>query len=186
VEGIGVAVKRQMKAAVFILLLLALVAGGAAVKMFIDGQKAVNKENLVRRLPDIHFYDQNDRKVTLDDFKGEVVLVNLWATWCPPCVQELPALGTLQAKLKPRGFRVVAIAMDRSSILTVMSFLKEKDVTHLEAYWDKDRMIPQKWQYDGLPTSYLLDREGNVVGLYDGAQEWDKGLLFDRISKLVE
>ena len=134
---------------------------------------AITAENLAP-LPVVSFYDKSDKKLTLDDFKGRVVLVNLWATWCPPCVAELPSLDRLQKALSADKFAVVAISLDTTSMKTVTDFLEKQHLKNLSVYWDKDRQFPLKWKYDGLPTSFLLDREGNVVKRYDGAYEWDE------------
>ena len=149
----------------------------------IEGNK--EKPAIEQLAADAYFFDQGGRKLTLADFKGQVVLVNLWATWCPPCVVELPALDALQAKLRDRPFKVVAIAMDRSSVTTVASFLLERGIENLDIYWDQERQIPLKWKYDGIPTSFLLDEEGLVVERFDGAYEWDKGDIFDKIEGML-
>jgi thiol-disulfide isomerase/thioredoxin len=138
------------------------------------------------QLAPVAFYDENGKKFTLDDFKGKVLLVNLWATWCPPCVLELPALDKLQARLKDKNFKVIAISMDRTSILDVTSFLADKSIDHLKAYWDKNREIPAAWKYDGLPTSYLIGTDGHVIARLDGSYDWAGGKMFDRIAALVK
>lgn len=173
-----------------------LALGGLAYVLFLSshnvgGQDVSAIESGIRKglagqpLPPVTFYDADGKKVTLDDFKGDVVLVNLWATWCPPCVMELPALDKLQAKLKGRHFKVVAISMDRTSIDNVTSFLEQKKLDHLTAYWDKDRAIPSAWKYDGLPTSYLVGADGTVVQRFDGPYDWAEGKMFDLISAMT-
>jgi len=138
-------------------------------------------------LPIVSFYDKSDKKVTLEDFKGKVVLVNLWATWCPPCIAELPALGRLQKALPPDKFTVVAISMDtKLPVKDIADFLNKHGAKSLAAYWDKDRQLPLKWKYDGLPTSFLLDREGNVVARYDGPYEWDRGDVLGVVREVVK
>lgn len=133
-----------------------------------------------------YFYNAAGQKVTLADFQDKVVLVNLWATWCPPCVVELPSLDTLQAKLRDKPFKVVAIAMDRSGVLPVQGFLAGRGIELLDVYWDKDRQIPLKWPYSGLPASFLLDRGGRVVARYDGPQEWHQGEIYNQIVSLLQ
>jgi thiol-disulfide isomerase/thioredoxin len=138
-----------------------------------------------RQMPEAVFYNEVDERVTLASFRGQVVLVNLWATWCPPCVVELPSLERLQQKLKGKNFRVVAISLDRTSAENVASFLRERDVKLLDVYWDKDRQIPAKWKYAGIPVSFLIDAEGNLVETFEGPREWEQGAVFERISALV-
>lgn len=120
----------------------------------------------------VQFYDKSDKTVTLADFKGQPVLVNLWATWCTPCVAEMPALDKLQAKYPKTKFRVVAVSVDMTSMKTVTDFFAKHGIRTLDAYWDKDRQTLLKWSYAGLPTSYLLDAEGGVVKRYDGVVDW--------------
>lgn len=119
-------------------------------------------------LAPLQFYDKSDRPVTLADFKGQPVLVNLWATWCAPCVAEMPALDKLQAKYPKNKFRVVAVSVDMTSMKMVTGFLAAHKVENIDAYWDKDRQTALKWAYSGLPTSYLIDAKGGVVKRYEG------------------
>ncbi len=143
------------------------------------------KSGHASRLPAVTFYDKLDRTVTLEDFKGKVVLVNVWATWCTPCVAELPSLDRLQAMMPADRFRVVAISTDTTSRKTVMAFLRARKIRHLVFYWDKNRQIPLRWRYAGLPTSFLLDRKGDVLARFDGPYAWDKGKLLKEIKTLV-
>lgn len=119
-------------------------------------------------LPVLGFYDAADKKVTVADFKGTVTLVHLWATWCPPCIAEMPKLDLLQATLKDKDFKIVAISLDRESIAAPQKFYQKNRITHLQLYWDKNRQVPLKWVYAGLPTSYLLDENGTILRQYNG------------------
>lgn len=173
------------------LMLLAMVLGAGLsygiLRTMPDEPKPVAvKAAEVFQLPEAYFYNEAGEKTRLNDFRGQVLLVNLWATWCPPCVVELPALDTLQAKLKDKNFRVVAISLDRTSATNVISFLKGRGIEQLNVYWDKDRQIPAKWQYSGIPTTFLVDAAGNVVETFDGPYEWDRGPVFEKISSFVK
>lgn len=136
-------------------------------------------------LPSVHFYDKSGRRVTLDDFAGKVVLVNLWATWCTPCIMELPSLDRLSREVPPEDFAVVAISMDTTSMENVEAFLKKNGIKNVAPYWDKDRQVPLKWTYPGLPTSFLLDRRGKVIKQYNGGLEWDKGAILDEMRAAI-
>lgn len=138
------------------------------------------------KLPPLYFYDKQDQKVTLDHFKGQALLVNLWATWCVPCIAELPSLDRLQDKLASQNFKIVAISLDRSSLAEVNRFLQKKQVRHLQSYWDKDRQVPLKWKYEGLPTSFLLDEKGVILKRYDGPFEWDSKERMQEIKSLLK
>lgn len=187
------AVKRNFDYILSIVLVVALVVGvTVALRRGPAHEAPVNKETPqtaqrpVKTLPDTWFFTADDRKVTLADFKGKVILVNLWATWCPPCVVELPALDNLQAALKDKDFKIIAISMDQAPISTVTGFLQGRDITHLDVYYDKDKQIPLKWHYDGLPVSFLLDKNGVLIQQYEGPQAWDKGPIFEKIAGLFK
>lgn len=155
-----------------------------------------NRENIAaqdtgaatgKTLPEAYFFDEKDEKKTLADFRGQAVLVNLWATWCLPCVAELPALDKLQAKLDKKGLRVVAISMDRKGDMgKIKAFLQSHGADHLAPYWDKDRQILGNWDYEGIPVSFLLDAKGNLRETLEGPYEWDKGEILAKVEALLK
>ncbi len=112
-------------------------------------------------------------QVFLSDFKGKVVLVNFWATWCAPCVREMPGIDKLQAKLGGKDFTVVAVNEDRGGVASAKPFLKKLGTTNLALYVDSKMAMMRAFKVRGLPTSFLLDREGRIVGKLEGIAEWD-------------
>lgn len=123
--------------------------------------------------------------ITLEAFKGQVVLVNLWASWCTPCVAELPALDALQARMHGKPFKVVPISLDRGDVDALIAYWQERGIERMELFWDRDRDIPLQWKYEGLPTSFLIDRNGNVARQYNGAYKWDEEEIFADITALL-
>lgn len=137
-------------------------------------------------LPAATFYAADGKKVTLEDFKGKPVLVNLWATWCPPCVGELPSLERLQGKLRKQGLVVVAISLDRGEDMTaVTKFLDKNRIEHLSPYWDKDREVLEKWHAEDLPVTYFISRDGSVRKKFEGPFVWDKGKMLKAVEEMV-
>lgn len=183
------AVKKSFQVFVFVVALAASYAVVTWLKQGVDNT-LTNKqraEMVQPPLPDVTFRDAAGNKVMLRDFRGRVVLVNLWATWCPPCVAELPSLDILQAKLKDKNFKVLAISLDRGvSMDKIKAFLDEHDIENLTPYWDENRDITMKWKYDGIPSSFLLDRSGNVLMEYQGGLDWASGNAYDDVMKAVE
>lgn len=140
-----------------------------------------------KTLPPVYFFDAKGEKTDVTAFAGQVVLVNLWATWCLPCVAELPALDRLQKKLDGAKFRVLPISLDRQTDPEKLhAFFEKHKIENLSPYWDKNRDIPSAWDYDGLPTSFLLRADGTVARIFRGPVEWDKGEAFDEISTLAK
>ncbi|MBI2718654.1 MAG: TlpA family protein disulfide reductase [Rhizobiales bacterium] len=122
---------------------------------------------------DIEFQNGDGKPVKLSDWRGRIVLVNLWATWCVPCRKEMPTLAALQAKLGSKDFEVVAISVDRKGLDVSGAFLKEIGATALKLYAEPTAQILNDLQALGLPATLLIDRQGREVGRLLGAAEWD-------------
>ncbi|HUR43000.1 MAG TPA: TlpA disulfide reductase family protein [Aestuariivirga sp.] len=124
-------------------------------------------------VPDIEFYDGDGKGVKIGQWKGRVVLVNLWATWCAPCRKEMPALAELQAKLGSKDFEVVAISIDRKGIEASAAFLKETGAAALKLYVEPSSRILNDLQALGLPATVLIDRQGYEIGRLLGPAQWN-------------
>jgi thiol-disulfide isomerase/thioredoxin len=128
-------------------------------------------------LSDIAFDGPDGLKTTVGAFKGKTILLNLWATWCVPCRQEMPALARLQAKMGSKEFSVVAINIDTARLDRPKAFLKEIGATTLPFYADNTADILQQLKRNqkilGLPTTILIGRDGCEIGTMAGAAEWD-------------
>jgi thiol-disulfide isomerase/thioredoxin len=128
------------------------------------------------RLPDLAFKDRDGREHTLNDWRGRVVLLNLWATWCVPCRKEMPALDTLQADLGGAKFDVVAVNIDTRDAQKPLAFLKDIGVTHLTYYSDQSAKVFQDLKIAGkafgMPTTLLIDPSGCEIGEMAGPAEW--------------
>jgi len=119
------------------------------------------------------FTDLDGRRVRLADFAGRVVLVNFWATWCAPCVREMPALERLQAALGDAGLTVAAVSIDRGGRDVVAGFAAEHGLRQLGLFLDPQGALARAFGVSGVPTSFLVDAEGRVVGGLQGDAEWD-------------
>ncbi|HSK39683.1 MAG TPA: TlpA disulfide reductase family protein [Arenibaculum sp.] len=124
-------------------------------------------------VPELAFVGAGGERLSLGDFRGRVVLLNLWATWCAPCVEEMPALDRLQAARGGRDFEVVALSLDRGGRAQVAPFLDRLGVRNLRIYLDPSGAAMGALGPRGLPTTILIDREGREVGRLEGAAEWD-------------
>jgi thiol-disulfide isomerase/thioredoxin len=124
-------------------------------------------------LPDVAFVDGSGAPRTLKDFRGKTVLLNLWATWCAPCREEMPALDRLEKDLGSEKFEVVALAVDRGGIAGARKFLDGIKVENLKLYADATTRSGTALKAIGMPTTILIDREGREVGRLPGPAEWD-------------
>jgi thiol-disulfide isomerase/thioredoxin len=123
--------------------------------------------------PDISFSDAAGNSLSLADFRGKVVLLNLWATWCGPCVEEMPALDRLAASRPAEDFAVVAVSMDRGGMAVITPFLAEHGITTITPYLDPGGRAIAAIGARGLPTSILIGRDGAEIGRLEGAAAWD-------------
>jgi len=124
-------------------------------------------------LPPIEFVAADGTPRSIADWKGKVVLLNLWATWCGPCRKEMPALDSLKAKLAGDDFDLVALSVDRSGLEKPRKFLQETGVKHIELYNNSSGKLAQSLKAFGMPTTLLLDRQGRELGRLVGPAEWD-------------
>ena len=124
-------------------------------------------------LPDVSFQDAAGKERTLGDFRGKVVLLNLWATWCAPCRKEMPALDRLQAEMGSDRFQVVAVSVDRTGLPGARKFLDEAKVEKLALFADATARMSVALRAAGLPATLLLDRQGREIGRLLGPAEWD-------------
>jgi thiol-disulfide isomerase/thioredoxin len=170
-----------------ILLLLALLAAGGCDRQ--KGQmqqgngvaeaeagltKGVDRSRKGRPAPPTGFKDPDGGDITLADFKGTPVLVNLWATWCAPCVKELPTLDALAgARAADGDIAIIAVSQDMGPHNSVKAFLDTLKVEHLGAYHDSAMALSGGLQAEVLPTTILFDRDGREVWRYVGDLDWD-------------
>ncbi|RUX27865.1 TlpA family protein disulfide reductase [Mesorhizobium sp. M7A.F.Ca.US.011.01.1.1] len=132
-------------------------------------------------LPEIQFQDGDGQPKTLADFSGKVVLLNIWATWCAPCRQEMPTLDRLQAKLGGPDFEVVALSMDRGGLDKVKKFFAEIGVERLALNIDTSGKAMFALGAPGLPMTLLIDSQGKEIGRLIGPAEWDSPDMIDFI-----
>ena len=130
-----------------------------------------------RPVPNLRFQDAAGRAVSLADFRGKVVLLNIWATWCPPCRKEMPTLDRLQAKLGGPDFAVVALSIDEKGAPAVRAFFDEIGVHALKIYVDPSMQATATLGVPGVPTTLLIDRAGREIGRHLGPAEWDSAAI---------
>lgn len=124
-------------------------------------------------LADVNFVDASGAPKTLKDFHGKTVLLNLWATWCAPCREEMPSLERLQQALGSDKFEVVALAVDRTGLKAARKFLDSINVKSLALYADPTTRSGSALKAIGMPTTILIDAEGREIGRLPGPAAWD-------------
>jgi thiol-disulfide isomerase/thioredoxin len=183
--------KRNRNSLIYVAL-LALIAGGLGIYLSGDGPRKVDVNTgggfksfavgpmaafLVKAdrpsVSDLVFKDASGSEVTLSKWRGRVVLLNLWATWCAPCRREMPTLNDLQKQLGSKDFEVVALSVDRKGLEASAAFLKETGADALGLYIDETTTSLNMLQALGLPVTLLIDRKGDEIGRLLGPAEWN-------------
>jgi len=135
-------------------------------------------------VPDFELASIGGDTVSMADLRGEVVLINFWATWCKPCEDEMPAMERLYRVLGPRGFEILAISVDESAE-PVVEFSQRLGLS-FPILIDEDRRVTNEYQTFRYPESFLVDREGKIVERYIGPKEWDAAVYVERIGRLLQ
>jgi cytochrome c biogenesis protein CcmG, thiol:disulfide interchange protein DsbE len=146
------------------------------------------------RAPEYTAYALDGSEVELASYLGEVVLLNIWATWCLPCVREMPALQRLHEELGGRGLRIVAVSVDApSGALGVfgqpggdVAEFRDRFGLTFDVLHDPSGSIQSRYQVNGLPTTFIIDRQGHIRRKVLGAAEWDQPRFADEIRRMLE
>ena len=123
--------------------------------------------------PSVPFEALDGSETSLADFVGQVVVVNFWATWCAPCVREMPDLERLHLALADEGLAVLAVSQDRAGAGAVAPFLERLSLQRLPVYLDPRGNLARAFALKGLPTTFIIDRQGRVVAGLIGPADWD-------------
>ena len=133
-------------------------------------------------LPAASFVDADGFDQPLDGLRGEALVLNIWATWCAPCVEEMPALDRLAAQSMRIGVRVLPLSADREGASVVSRFYATNNVQHLPVALDKTARVARATGVGGLPTTLLYDKEGNEIGRVVGIAKWDAPEVADFLA----
>ena len=125
------------------------------------------------------------KPASIEDYRGKVVLLNIWATWCPPCKVEMPSMERLHRKLANTDFRLIAVSVDEDDSTVVNKFVKEMGLT-FEILHNRDGSIRRIYQTTGVPESFVIDRDGVIVKKVIGAADWEAPVNEALIRRLLD
>ena len=168
-------------------MLVALILGGLSIGGFVltrtDSGGVVGVDTVA---PDFKVLDlaRGDTISLRDRYKGQVTLVNIWATWCAPCREEMPSMQALYKDYQARGFKIAAVSIDDGSSDKVRAFAHELGLT-FDILQDPSGAIQGKYQTTGVPESFLLDRDGKIVRRLIGSHDWNSAINRDIIDRLL-
>ena len=135
------------------------------------------------RAPEFTLKDLQGRSLSLSALKGKVVLLNFWATWCPPCKAEMPSMNKLYNDMKARGLEVIAISADNSPS-AVREFLSKCRLDFLVLF-DETKAVTRLYHVFSMPTTFLIDRNGVIVEKFYGEEDWNDPAIRKKIENLL-
>lgn len=167
-----------------------LVAVGAIALFAWTGRTRYGPLDVGSRAPRYAAAKLSGDSLHIDDLRGNVVLLNVWATWCPPCVKEMPSLQRLYDRYRQQGLRVVAVNVDNAMFGAdpaelVRSFINQNRMT-IDVVLDPENRIESVFQIPALPMTYLLDRRGRIRQKMLGGRDWDSDIMQAEIRALLE
>ncbi len=135
--------------------------------------------------PNFTFPGLDDKKVSLTDFKGKVVFLNIWATWCPPCREEMPSMEKLYQELKGNDFEILAVSVDALGATAVAPFMKEYKLS-FPALLDPEGTIKNLYGTTGVPESFVIGKEGIIEKIVIGPMDWSTPEVVGYFRNLIQ
>jgi cytochrome c biogenesis protein CcmG/thiol:disulfide interchange protein DsbE len=136
-------------------------------------------------VPNFAFPDINGKQISLSDHRGKVVLVNVWATWCPPCRQEMPSMQRLYEKFKGDNFEILAVSIDSEGREAVAPFMQKMHLT-FPALLDPGETIRPLYGITGVPESFIIDKRGILLEKIVGPMNWATPEVFSLFKDLIQ
>ena len=169
-------------------------AGTLTAALIARKPRAEELENLAKVLkpldppvpaPDLPFLAADGSEHRLRDFLGHGMVVNMWATWCAPCVAEMPSLQALSKALAPQDIAVLPLSSDRGGARAVQAFFASHDISGLPVLLDPHSTAAHSWNVHGIPTSFVIDKKGRQVAKLEGSADWSTQAAAQLVRKLV-
>jgi cytochrome c biogenesis protein CcmG/thiol:disulfide interchange protein DsbE len=160
--------------------------GGVATALTRIGSE-IPRVQVGSKAPDFHAVNLADGdSVSLrQTYRGQVTLVNIWATWCGPCRIEMPSMDSLYDSLAPRGFKIAAVSIDEGAPEDVVAFARQLDLS-FDILQDRKGGIQRAYETTGVPESFLLNRQGVLVKRLIGAQDWNSAANRTLVERLLD
>ena len=147
-----------------------------------------NLKNLIvhkdpKKLEKINFININNETINLNNFENSLIIINFWATWCAPCIEEMPSLNRLQANTDFNNLKIIPINVGRDNIEKSKSFYKKLEINNLEIYFDKNVELADKFLLRGLPTTVFINKKGEEFARIIGFVNFDDKKIIKWLQK---
>lgn len=144
--------------------------------------KTTIKESTATALPAIIYSDTNGKEHTLDSSKNKLTALHFWATWCAPCVKELPQINALQKEYADKGLEIIALSLDGKNVDKVQKFFVENNISSLKPLFDSSMSVSNELKIKGLPTTIFINSKGEEIARAEGDLDWKSKETMDFIK----
>ena len=135
--------------------------------------------------PDFALQDLDGRTLQLADYRGKLVFLNVWATWCPPCREEMPSMESLHRRMQGTDFVMLAVSQDEDGSAVVKPFVRQMGLT-FPVLLDRQGVVSQRYGVTGYPETFIIDRDGRVIQHIIGPEDWDSEQAYHHFQRLLE
>ena len=164
-----------------LILYIFLLANAVATENVPSKNIVINDE--LKVYDNLYFFDQENKRINLDEFKGKFVLLNFWAVWCAPCKEEMPSLDKLKVNKKLNNIEIFPINVGNDSIEKSKEFFKDLNIKNLKAYFDPKINLARELSLRGVPTSVLVNKNGEEFARIIGIVDFENPSIVDWLSK---
>ena len=141
-----------------LIIFIFLITNSFAEEVFDIKNLIINKE--LKKYDNLSFLDDKNNQINLDDFNGNLILLNFWATWCAPCKEEMPSLDNLQSNKNLNNLKIFPINIGKDNLKKALEFFEDLEITNLNIYFDNPSTLAKTFSLRGVPTSILINKDG--------------------------
>ena len=165
----------------FLIIFTFLITNSLASETISINNVVINKE--LKKYDGVTFLDAKNKQLNLNDYKGNLVLLNFWATWCAPCKEEMPSLDLLQKNENLENLKIFPINVGPDNIKNASKFFKDLEINNLELYFDNSITLAKKFGLRGIPTSILFNKDGFEFARIIGSIDFEDQIFIEWLSK---
>ena len=165
----------------FLIIFIFLITNGVAEE--IPGIKNIVIHKVPKTYDNVIFLDKKDQKININKYKGNLLILNFWATWCEPCKEEMPSLDNLQVNQELNKVKIFAINIGKENLDKVNKFFLDLNIKNFDPYFDPPTTLAKMFSLRGVPTSILINKEGNEFARIIGSIDFEDKNFVDWIKK---
>lgn len=139
-----------------------------------------------RKVPELTFYNTQGEPADFSQYQGKLLMVNIWASWCGPCLKELPALDNVEKAMAGQPFEILPLSIDEEPVADVLARLEKYEIPDMQPWFDRDQRFGKVMPVNAVPATYFFDGEGNLIGFVRDYLDWEDEKMLPFLQKLTD